>query len=40
MLQGGDFMLNNGMGGRSIYGDRFDGAYRIFFIWGVHSFVP
>jgi len=24
MLQGGDFMLNNGMGGRSIYGDRFD----------------
>ena len=27
MLQGGDFTRHNGTGGRSIYGDRFEGAY-------------
>jgi cyclophilin family peptidyl-prolyl cis-trans isomerase len=27
MLQGGDFTGHNGTGGRSIYGDRFEGEY-------------
>ena len=27
MLQGGDFTRHNGTGGRSIYGERFEGAY-------------
>jgi hypothetical protein len=28
MLQGGDFTRHNGTGGRSIYGDRFEGEQR------------
>ena len=28
MLQGGDFTRHNGTGGRFIYVERFDGAYR------------
>ena len=27
MLQGGDFTRHNGTGGRSIYGERFNGEY-------------
>jgi hypothetical protein len=32
MLQGGDFTRHNGTGGRSIYGERFEGAYRVLWL--------
>ena len=29
MLQGGDFTRHNGTGGRSIYGERFEGVWHV-----------
>lgn len=41
MLQGGDFTQHNGTGGRSIYGERFNGASRPndSSFMGVHAFA-